>query len=266
VNVYGVSEQSAGAEGQFSIQAPLPRVDVIVRDQTRIAVVHDVDTSNGPSEVTIDMAEAPTIVTGRYTFDPPDSDETLGDVDLFSTENFSQINLAFGAGEYGIPDSSVVATGDQMNIDLLAFSKTSGRSVGQGHVAPSTTFATHWLPRITGTIDPARTAATFDQYNIDDDSLGISCSAAGSRESVSITRGYRDLRADELEFTEDVPGWRWAISADKRSCGGTVYRWLDANSYADTYFQVNSATPASAAPSDSNSHGPSRPARARTRK
>jgi len=43
-----------------------------------------------------------------------------------------------------------------------------------------------------------------------------------------ITREYRDLRADDVAFREDVPGWRWELVADHHSCGAGLAQ-TDAN-------------------------------------
>ena len=265
VDVDGVDQRSTGSDGQFSIQAPIPSADVIVSDRTHMTIVHDIDTSHGPNAVTVDMATAPTIVTGHYTFDAPESDETLVDFDLFWTANGSRVKLSFGPGEYGIPDRSVLGAYDGMDVYLEAFSDSSNRSVSANQVDPTTSFETHWLPRITGTFDPTRTAATFDSYEIDNEALELSCLQPNTGEYLTIERGYRDLHPDDLAFTEDVPGWRWTLAVTGRVCWGTVVRYSDAENYAETAFRVPPVTPSSAAPSDSRSSLPWRPARARRR-
>lgn len=268
VNVYDVDMATSGPDGELSIQAPVPKADVIVADQAHLMVMHDIDTGNGPTAVTIDMATAPPGAVGHYTYDPVDTGETLADDDLFWTANGSRMFVSYGPGEYGAPDPSLRAPGDEIDITVLALALTENRSVSVNNVDPATTFSTHWLPHITATFDPVRTAATFAAYEIDNDSLGISCSAMGGRqqEDVSIERSYRDLRSDDLSFTEDIPGWRWSLIGSGRRCEATVFQFFaPTRAYSDTSFVMQPpTTPSSAAPSDSHSHVPWRPARART--
>jgi hypothetical protein len=95
----------------------------------------------------------------------------------------------------------------------------------------------HWLPRITGTIDPTATAATFDPFDIDYGEIFVDCNAYNSFESVSVTRAYRELRIDDMRFDESVPGWRWTLATDKRGCGAGVSR-RDASVFADSQFSL----------------------------
>jgi hypothetical protein len=268
VNVYDVDMATSGADGALAIQAPVPRADVIVADQGHLMVMHDVDTGHGPTGVTIDMASAPPGVVGHYAYDAVDTGETFADDDLFWTANGSRMFVSFGPGGYVAPDPSLRASNDEIDITVLALSLTENRSVSVYNVDPATTFSTHWLPHITGAFDPVRTAATFDPYEIDNDSLGISCSAMGGhqQEGVTIERSYRDRRSDDLSFTEDIPGWGWTLTGSGRRCQATVFQWAPTRAYSDTAFVMQPATPASAAPSDWRSYAPWRAARARTRR
>ncbi|MEP6862030.1 MAG: hypothetical protein ABJE66_15505 [Deltaproteobacteria bacterium] len=252
---------------QFSIQVPIPKVDVIVHDSTRLALLRNVDTRDGPSDITVDMASAPAMRTGHYTYDPPDSDETLGDLNQFATANGTSTAFFYvGVGSYRLPDSSLVAPTDIAYAEVDASSSVSGRRVSRTNPDPDAPFATHWLPRITGTIDRSRTAAAFDPFDVPYDFIGVDCQATSGYEGLSITGAYRDIRADDIAFDEDVPGWRWSITDDHRVCGGSLGEMPDANTYSDTYFEVYGPTPSSAAPSGSHCFVPSRPARARRRR
>jgi hypothetical protein len=224
------------ADGEVVFLAPKPSTDILVHDASHFAVQRAIDTGDGPNEISIDLTTAPPPRFGHYTWDPLEADETFVFPFCDYATNSAYARFPFqAAGDYPVLDDSLVATNDIWSAQLIVSSATSERLVELLDPDPSTTPVMHWLPRITGTIDPTTMAATFDGFDIEYGTLFVGCNAHNSFESLGITRAYRDARVDDLHFEEGVPGWRWTLETDHRGCGAGVST-ADAEVYAQTSF------------------------------
>ena len=252
LRVSNAEDQNDASEWTSTLMAYKPRADVIAFDQNKIAIVRDIDTSHGSTDLDVNIAAGNSLQTGMFSFGPVDEDERLLNLTLLTTRNGTIATWPTAPGVY-VSFSSGLAAGDFRNTTIVASSSTNEVLGTAGHRSlsyytlddASESFPGQWtwMPRLPDMkLSDSKTSATLPVISFSYTSSQLECSSTDGRlEQIIETYEWEALHNPvDITFDESSPGWSsdWEPTSDGRQCDfvmandftegefTTEYEWL----------------------------------------